>query len=516
MDKVRPPVEARDGAAANPPSGASSAAGVFSLPRTARRAAGTARPWLWPTLALASYLGVLLLPSPSGLTRAGQAVGGVVLAGVILWISEVFPMGVTALVVLLLLAVSPGGKAGAAFAGFATPVVYFLLGILVIAHAVERSGLAVRAGRLLIRHAAGSPARLYAQLVASLPALAVLLPSAMTRNAILIPAYQRAFQHLGIDHAARAGRAVMLCLGILHPLASSIFLTGGTNSITTATLLGGFTWFRWFLLLGPPYIGLLFLEGVLLRLMVGRFEDAGAAPAEGGQGTRAEPRGAMEPHGAANVGAPISGPERRVLFVLGLTTILWATDKFHGWNPAAPALLGAVLLVAPGIGVLTWREFEQSVSWSLVFTVGASLSLAQALGETGAAAWFAEILLGFLPYLAAHPFALVTALLVMVSVVHLGITNMSACIALLIPVATTLAQGAGLNPTVCGLLVLLAVDVVILYPVQTATNLMAYETGYYGARDVLRLGLAMLALLIAFTLLAILPYWRLMGLPLTG
>jgi di/tricarboxylate transporter len=44
---------------------------------------------------------------------------------------------------------------------------------------------------------------------------------------------------------------------------------------------------------------------------------------------------------------------------------------------------------------------------------------------------------------------------------------------------------------------------------------MAYETGYYGARDVLRLGLAMLALLIVFTLVAILPYWRLMGLPLT-
>ncbi len=45
---------------------------------------------------------------------------------------------------------------------------------------------------------------------------------------------------------------------------------------------------------------------------------------------------------------------------------------------------------------------------------------------------------------------------------------------------------------------------------------MAYQTGHYGARDVLRLGLALLALLIVFTLLAILPYWRLVGLPLAG
>jgi len=34
------------------------------------------------------------------------------------------------------------------------------------------------------------------------------------------------------------------------------------------------------------------------------------------------------------------------------------------------------------------------------------------------------------------------------------------------------------------------VDAVILYPVQTATNLLAYETGYYSADDVRRLGLA--------------------------
>ncbi len=475
-----------------------------------------ARPWLWPALALAAYAAILLLPRPAGLTRAGQAVGGVVLAGVILWVSEAFPMGVTALAVLLLLAVSPGGKIGAAFVGFATPVVYFLLGILVIAHAVERSGLAARAGRILIHRAAGSPGRLYAQLLASLPVLALLLPSAMTRNAIMIPAYQRAFRHLGIDHTARAGRAVMLCLGILHPLASSIVLTGGTNSITTATLLGGFTWFRWLVLLGPPYVGLLFLGGLLLRVMVGKFEagGGGAAALGGHHEVPATPRG--EKRQDSQAAGPLSGPERRVLVVLGLTTALWLTDKVHGWNPAIPALLAAALLLAPGTGVFSWRDFEQSVSWGLVFTVGASLSLAQALSETAAAAWFAQVLLGGVPYLAARPAALVTALLVMVSVIHLGITNMSACIALLIPVATTLARGAGLNPTACGLLVLLAVDVVILYPVQTATNLMAYETGYYGARDVLRLGLAMLALLIVFTLAAILPYWRLVGLPLSG
>jgi di/tricarboxylate transporter len=251
--------------------------------------------------------------------------------------------------------------------------------------------------------------------------------------------------------------------------------------------------------------------------MMGDLEAGRVAVSEGGSGfTAALAHRGDGPVTAEAAAGPLTESERRVLAVLGLTTALWLTDAVHGWNPAIPALLAAVLLLAPGTGVLTWRDFEGTVSWGMVFTVGASLSLAQALGETGVAAWFAQVLLGFLPLLAAHPAALVTALLVVVSVVHLGITNMSACIALLIPVATTLARGAGLNPTACGLLVLLAVDVVILYPVQTATNLMAYETGYYGARDVIHLGVAMLALLIVFTLVALLPYWRLVGLPLTA
>jgi di/tricarboxylate transporter len=218
----------------------------------------------------------------------------------------------------------------------------------------------------------------------------------------------------------------------------------------------------------------------------------------------------------ADVPLALSSPERRVLAVVGLTTALWLTDAIHGWNPAIPALLAAVLLMAPGIGVMTWREFEQTMSWGLVLTIGVSLSLAQALADTGAAAWFAGGLMGALPHVAARPGALAVAILVMVSAVHLAITNMSACIALLIPVATTIARSAGLNPVACGLLVLIAVDVVILYPVQTATNLLAYETGFYGARDVVRLGLVLLVLLAAFTLLAILPYWRLVGLPFDG
>jgi di/tricarboxylate transporter len=77
-----------------------------------------------------------------------------------------------------------------------------------------------------------------------------------------------------------------------------------------------------------------------------------------------------------------------------------------------------------------------------------------------------------------------------------------------------IAQRAALDPVVCGLVVTIAVDAVILYPIQTATNLLAYEADYYAAADVRRFGLAMLALTMVVVMLTI-PYWGWLGLPLT-
>ena len=80
----------------------------------------------------------------------------------------------------------------------------------------------------------------------------------------------------------------------------------------------------------------------------------------------------------------------------------------------------------------------------------------------------------------------------------------------------TIAQVAGLNPVVCGLIVTIVVDSVILYPVQTASNLLAYESGYLNVADVRRFGIILLALVMLVGLGIAVPYWTLLGLPLTA
>jgi di/tricarboxylate transporter len=348
--------------------------------------------------------------------------------------------------------------------------------------------------------AKGSPTRLYVQMIAGLPAFAVLVPSAITRNAILIPAYRDALDRMGVRQTDRSGRALMLALGALNPLASSALLTGGLASMTAASLLGGFSWLGWFAMMAVPYYTLLFGGALLLRATVGRFEQGELAALAPGTNERPKRR-------------PFSATEVKALAVLAATLTLWLTDSVHHLSPAIPALIGGAMLLTPGVGVLSWKAFEDRLSWGVILSIGASLSLAAAMVRSGAAAWLSELVVDHLAGLATQPYLLVVSLIAAIAVVHLAITNLAACIALLIPVATSLATRAGLHPRVCGLIVAIVVDAVILYPAQTATNLLAYETGYYGAADVRRLGLGMLLLTTLVVLLTTF-YWDLIDLPL--
>jgi anion transporter len=449
----------------------------------------------WIALALGGYALARLSPPLAGLSPLGQSVLGAAFAGTVLWVTEAIPIGLTALVVLALMALCPGVRFADASSGFAGDVTFFLIGAVGIGAAVEASGLAARMARFLCRSARGNPTRLYAQLIAGIPLMALLVPSAITRNAILIPAYRDALGDMGFGRTSRSGRAVMMALGILNPLASSALLTGGLMSMTAATLIGGFSWLRWFALMAVPYYALLCCGAILLRLLVGKFEQGEAASA------------------APAAGTPFSPKEKRTIAVLAITASLWLTDSFHHLSPVIPALLGAALLMLPAVGVIGWKMFESRLSWGLILTVGTSLSLAALMTKSGAAAWLGAMLLDRVSELTAAPHLLVAALIVTVVIAHLAITNLAACVAILLPINATIAGRAGLNPILTGLVLTITVDAVIFYPVQTATNLMAYESGYFGRADVFKLGLGMLVLTIAVVMLT-LPYWRLMGLPL--
>src|SRR5919198_6270859 len=158
-----------------------------------------------------------------------------------------------------LLATGAVDRTERALVGLSSPVLAFLLGSAGLGIAAELSGLADRLAARLVARAGRSGWRVLADLLLSMPLQALAAPSAMSRNAILVPLYERVLARLG--RPPRLGAAVMLTLGVLGPLASTALLSGGISPVAAAHAIGGFTWVSWFERLAPVYWSLLLLDG---------------------------------------------------------------------------------------------------------------------------------------------------------------------------------------------------------------------------------------------------------------
>ena len=288
----------------------------------------------------------------------------------------------------------------------------------------------------------------------------------------------------------------MLALNSVNRLASTALLTGGITPITAAALIGGVSWTRWLVLMSVPYYVILVLAAGLIYGLYGR-----------GFGTAL-----MVPDLEAP--GPLSPAERRTALITIAASLLWLTDPLHHGDPTLPALLAWACLLAPGIGVLTWTEFERQLGWANFFVLASSLSLAQAMVSSGSAAWMADLLVRSTPAFTQHPLLVVAILLIAAAPVRLLVPNITGFLAITIPIAMSVGTAAGLNPVVCGLLVTIAGDAVLYYPAQSASSLVVYERGHLSAPEIFRFGLWMTLVACLVVVAVALPYWTAVGEPL--
>ncbi|PYM25847.1 MAG: hypothetical protein DMD78_05380 [Candidatus Rokuibacteriota bacterium] len=475
---------------------------------------------------VALTLSLFLPPVADDLPLAGQRALVVTLAAIVLWTTEALEPGVTALLSVALLALTGSSMRGA-LQGFASPVPYFLVGVLTMGVAVVRSGLAERLARAILARARGRSFAVYLQLVLAFPALTFVLPSATTRSGILIHIYDELFTLAAVPRGADIAKAVMLALSSINRLASTALLTGGITPVMSAAIiaagldanagiegrhgfagaartLGGLgaisgppiTWTGWFALMAVPYYAILLLGGALTYALYRRgFQRPLPAPVPVAR-------------------RPLSGAEWRTLAVILGASALWLTDAVHHLDPTLPALLAFVALLTPRFGPLAWADLERGVGWANFFVIAASISLAQALGASGAAAWLGRLLVGALPALGGGALATLVLLMLGATALRAIVPNISGFLALALPIAMSVGRESGLNPLVCALVVMMAGDTVIYYPAQSPSALVIYERGHVTAGEFLRFGVWMTLVGWVAILGVALPWWQFVGEPL--
>lgn len=422
-------------------------------------------------------VGLPLLPAPEGLPPAGWRALAIFATCLLLWVTEAIPVAVTALLAVALQPVFGVATPGAAFAGFMSPVFFFVLAMFVLARAFTATGLATRFASWLLAKSGGATRRVLTLVMIGTGAASTVIsdvPVAAVFMAIALGIIRRLDLRPGASNFARS-----LMMGI--PIASLIGGVG-TPAGSSINVLGLFllerhaqlrvTFVEW-AAIGLPMVILLvpFAAWVLLRTCPPEM------PAVEGIDFRAE---------LAALG-PLSAAERKLLAIGGVMLAAWiASSWYPAIDTAVVAVLGAAVMFLPGVRLFTsWKEVEHATAWEALLMIGGVTSLGAASAASGLAAWIVQMSVGGLQAWPAT--AVIAAVSSFIVVIHLVVPVNPAIIAAMVPPVTALAAATGQSPALYALPVIFTASCAFLLPLD-AVPLVTYGHGYYRMFDMLRPG----------------------------
>jgi len=453
-------------------------------------------PRLAAALIVAAALLLYLVPGAIGLDPGLGPAAAVVLLALGFWASGVLPVHHTALLVFVLVTVLDIAPPRVIFSGFAATGLWLVFGGLVIAAAIEATGLGRRLARVVVGRLEGSYRRLIYGTVMICIGLAFLVPAAMGRIVILLPIFQALAKDVGFARHSNGRTGILLAVTFATILPAFAILPANLPNMVllgaAETLYGTSITYGAYLLLHFPVLGL--VEGLLLAELICRLFPDRPRPREPGPGAPLP---------------PWSAAERRLFAILILALGLWASDWLHGTSAGWIALLAGLLCLLPGVGMVDAETFETRVHFGSFIYVAGVLGMVGLIDASGLGAALGATFLDWLPLAEGAP------LTNFASLVGIGVltglaTGLAGVPAVLTPLAEPMATAAGLPLESVLMTQVLAFSAVLL-PYQSAPLMVALQLSGVPLGVASRLSLT----LAAATLLLLVPldylWWRLLG-----
>ncbi len=142
------------------------------------------------------------------------------------------------------------------------------------------------------------------------------------------------------------------------------------------------------------------------------------------------------------------------------------------------------------------KDVPKTINYNLILIIALSLALGEALTKTGIASITSDIFVDlFKPY---GIFSLFIGIFLLTNLLASVITNIGA-VAIVFPVAISLASQLGVDPKPFAMLVAFAGAASFITPIGYQTNLMVYGPGGYNFKDFMKIGLHMTLLFMLVT-----------------
>lgn len=400
------------------------------------------------------------------------------------------------------------------FEALGDSTIWLLLASFVVAAGVVSSGLSHRLTALIAARA-GSVGQLFYILTTAIFLSAFIIPATSGRAALMLPFFT-ALSH-GIGNQ-RVSKALALLFPTIILLSASGSLIGAGAHLVTVDILSHMgndkiSFWQW-LVWGLPFalVSCFLSTWIILRLFLTRAERKLPLRLTAEQLSDSASTILIKP------GKIIARQQRFVLIVVLALITLWATESMHGIDSTIVALLGALTITMPNVGVISFKDAFKHIDWNIIIFMAATVELGEALVESGGSEWLMQGIFNTLPQDSAPAQILVISLIAIVSLLsHLLINSRTARSSVLIPLIVIVSISLGYNPTTLAFLSTVAAGFCLTLPVSAKPVAMfsrIESRTTYQPRDLLRLSSLLLPVHFILLLVFTFTIWPRLGLSL--
>ena len=476
---------------------------------------------IWIIVGLAVMLGIILMPPFPGLSTAGQRVLAVLAFAVIMWVTEAVSYPFSAVCITLFLIIFLGfspetGTAGPllgtskaiplALSGFINSGWVLVAAGLFMAACILHTGLEKRIALNILKLVGTKTYNVFAGMIIVMLLLTFFIPSITARSATMTPIAMGLIAAFHVDKKSVFAKQLLVCVAISSSISGIGVLSGGApNAVASAfiasTLQHPISWGEWFLY-GEPYCIVLSIIFYFLITRLNKFEFDEV------------PGGIATVVNALRDLGPMSVHEKKILSILILTIILWATESFHKIDANTVAVLSVLLMMSPYIGVAGWKDVAGRVDWGTIFLFGAGIALGEMLLKSGAAIWLAKESLGSLGIGSLSAPIMMVVITFAILIIRFAFASITSATAALVP--TVLGFLVSLNnPTLpmwgMTLIATYGVYFAFILPVNSPQAMIPYATNTFETKDMAKVGIPLTIIGVVMFLVFLFTYWHWVG-----
>ncbi len=426
------------------------------------------------------------------------------LSAMTLWITTKIPAGFVAVSLIMFVIIMNVGEPELLYESLSEEVVWLMIGSFIIGEAFKESGLAERLTLTLLRQSRNK-GNILAGVGSLLFATVFFIPSTSGRAALSMPIIKQ----LSRKFTDKEQSVLVLLTPIIILVSTSATLIGAGShligiGLLESTVHQSISFIQWFIWGLPFAIVMTILSFFIVKKILWPKSELQVL-----QGNRTVERSMLKKQ--------MNLTEKKTLILIILLMAGWVTESIHGYDISFITMVGAILVMTPNYGIITWKQGMKSVSWNLIIFVAAAAALGKMLVETGVVKWMENEMLNFLDFFTGAPEWLMVLVILLVTVTsHIYITSHTTRAIVFIPGLLLFSETIGVNPSTVVFLSLIGMNYCVTFPVSSKALLLFYEDdGHsYDARHLLRISAILMPVYIVIMMIFYFTYWKWTGLQL--